>query len=253
MKSSTIIPLIRQTYIFNDLEPSVLEPLATSAIRKSLPSGARLFEEGADASYFYLIESGNVDLFRWSPLGETKIYQTLGENQLVGEAAMFSDLGRYPMNATAKNKTKVIAFERTVFLQVCQQCPELSLKIMASMAKKLNQAMHRIDQLTLNNAGQRLVSYLLDLHQQQNSRWLKLPASYGVLAVQLAIAPETLSRLFQKFREKELISGKRKSILLIDLEGLCIEVGLPSPQSSGMMYQSCHTADEGMVGCCNLS
>lgn len=87
--------------------------------------------------------------------------------------------------------------------------------------------MNQIDQLTLGSAGQRLVSYLLEVKHDQGADDIKLPISRGVLAARLNVAPETLLRLFQGFRKKALIEGRRGRLVLKDPNGLCRAVNLP--------------------------
>lgn len=72
--------------------------------------------------------------------------------------------------------------------------------MLEGMAVRISQSLHRIDLLTVGNAAQRLVLYLLDVYLQQGSAWLTLPASQAVLSRQLNITPETLSRQLSAVR-----------------------------------------------------
>ena len=126
------------------------------------------------------------------------------------------------------------------------------MQLLSAMSLKLVDSVDRIDQLTLSSAGQRLVVFLLQLQQQQGSRWLTLPISYTILSRQLNIAPETLSRLLQKFRAQGLISGKRKTLVLLDTDGLCDLVELPRPDRDNPFVVAGPQRGVGGVGCCNL-
>lgn len=249
-----LLDRIKQAHPFRDLQIDDLTSLVEGAVLKTYSAAHILFREGDAAKYFYLIDSGEIELFRWAPDGADKTYQLLGAGQLLAEVAMFSDPAAYPMNAQVTKKTKVYCLERSKLINLCLASPEFSLRLMSSMAKKLTQSMNRIDQLTMNNAGQRLVSYLLDLHALQHGQWLELPVSYSILAKQLAIAPETLSRLLQKFREQELISGKRRTLVMLDIDALCDSVGLPRLSQTDLPSYAHRAPNEAMmVGCCNLS
>lgn len=68
-----------------------------------------------------------------------------------------------------------------------------------------------------------------------------------VLARQLDIAPETLSRQLHRFKQAGLISGQRREWVLIDAEGLCRAVNLPVS-----VCDEAATMEGSMVGCCNF-
>ena len=115
--------------------------------------------------------------------------------------------------------------------------------------------MNQIDQLTLGSAGQRLVSYLLEVKRHQGADNIKLPISQGVLAARLNVAPETLSRLFQGFRKKALIEGRRGRLVLKDPDGLCRAVNLPVMNDTGPAGIALARTDPqqySKCGCCNL-
>ncbi len=101
----------------------------------------------------------------------------------------------------------------------------------------------------MKNAGQRLVSYLLEQHKSQKTHWLTLPVAHSVLAGQLNIAPETLSRLFKSLRQLEAISGKRETVVLLDIEKMCEFVKLAYASASDLNGEDLPS----MAGCCNLS
>ncbi len=248
------IDYLRESFPFRNVSDHHLQSLATRGHTRTYQTGVQLFEEGQSANAFYIVMSGEVHLYRWSPEGEAKVFQVLVPGDMVAEAAMFMRPAKYPMNARIEKKSKLYSIARGDLLALCEQSNELLMELLSAMSNKLNYVMNRIDQLTMKNAGQRLVSYLLDLHQQQHTNWLDLPVSYGILASQLAITPETLSRLLQKFRQKGVISGKRKTLVLLDIDGMCDLVELPRQRLCGFDgSESTDAFDPNLVGCCNLS
>lgn len=215
----------------------------------NLSAGKHLFHIGDDAKRFYVVKSGEVCLYRFSPEGDEKVFQLAKQGEAIAEAAMFMSPSSYPVSAKAKTKSVLLSFSRQQLLSFCVSDPVFSFKLLSAMATKLSQAVNRVDQLTLKGANQRLVSYLLELRINSGTDWLKLPVSHGVLAGQLNIAPETLSRLFKKLRDEELISGKGIIVVLLDIEGICQSVNLPNPFGNSDM--DTNTGCWG--GCCNLN
>jgi len=240
--------LIHDSFIFSAIRLEDKVALSRGAQVVHLAQGKHLFESGFKAQRFYIIRSGAVSLYRYSPEGDEKVFQVLGEGDSIAEAVMFMEPSVYPVSAKANVDSTVLSFSRDVLLSFCSKNSDFSFQLLGAMATKLSQAVNRVDQLTLKGANQRLVSYLLELHQQQGSEWIKLPVAQSVLAGQLNIAPETLSRLFKKLRQEEVISGKGGVVVLLDIERMCTLVNLPSP----FKIQSGANGDA-WGGCCNLS
>lgn len=240
---------LAQTSLFANADSDALCALANAGTLQRVPAGAHLFHSGESASAFFWLESGDMHLYRLTFDGEEKVFQIVGAGNLIAETSMFTEPGHYPLSALAESDCRLYRLPRQQLLDMVQSSPELAMKLLSTMSTRLYQAINRIDQLTTNNASQRLVLYLIDMYNQQHTRWLTLPVGMNVLARQLGIAPETLSRQVQRFKQNGLLSGQRKEWVLLDLDGLCKSVGLPSTvthQEHGML-------DSCLFGCCNFS
>lgn len=229
-----------------------MEHLSRSSQRLKLSAGQELFQFESEAKYFFLIEEGEIHLSRPHWQGEDRLFQILGTGDLLAESAMFLEPPRYPLTARISRDAQLLGFSRDALLQVCEDQPALMRRLLTIQSKRLYQAVNRIEHLSLNNAGQRLVTYLLELRRHHQHRWLDapanldLPVNIAVLAGQLAMTPETLSRLLQRFRQEHWLSGKGRTLVLLDERALRAHVGLPPPhQHQGM-------ATPALLGCCNL-
>jgi len=241
--------LINNTFIFSEISIDIKTSLCKGMQVIPLSQGKHLFHSGDDAKRFYVVKSGEVTLYRFSPEGDEKVFQQVIRGDAIAEAAMFMLPSLYPVSAKAKTDAVVLSFSRNVLLDLCTSNATYALQLLSAMALKLNQAVNRVDQLTLKGANQRLVSYLLDLYKQQGSEWMRLPVAHSVLAGQLNIAPETLSRLFKKMRDDEIISGKGSVVVLLDVDSMCRVVNIPNPFNTN----ASSTQNGAWGGCCNLT
>ncbi|MDP2573980.1 Crp/Fnr family transcriptional regulator [Vibrio sp. vnigr-6D03] len=241
--------LIENSFIFSGVSLETKVALCKGMQLVNISQGKHVFHAGDEAKRFYIVKSGEIALYRFSPEGDEKIFQQLSHGDAIAEAAMFMQPSLYPVSAKAKVDCQLLSFSREVLLTFCESNSAFSFQLLGAMASKLNQAVNRVDQLTLKGANQRLVSYLLELHEQQGTDWLKLPVAHSVLAGQLNIAPETLSRLFKKLKNEECISGKGGVVVLLDIDKMCQSVNLPNP----LKYRADLEGKETWSGCCNLS
>ena len=224
--NATVQQAFARLSLFDGIDPEQLQPLASGAVPFSLSSEQTLYSEGTSADSVFLLRSGRIETFRWNPNGERKVFQSFGAGELMVDAGLFNRPARYPTQAESVGRSDGWRLPRRELLALCQTQPQLSMRLLGQLSEQLYRAVNRIDQLTLNSAAQRLVVYLLQLYREQNSTQLSLPVSYTVLSQQLNIAPETLSRLLQKFRQQGVLSGKRRQLELCDIDGLCDLVAL---------------------------
>lgn len=241
--------LPQEPLIFAHLTEQQKTTLALARVKKSFATDKELFAEGETANYFYQLESGVISLYRLSPEGDEKLFQQVKAGEMLAESAVLMSPAVYPVNAKVSEAATVWCYPRKVLVELCAQNNEFALQLISSLANRLHQAVNRIDQLTLKNAGQRLVAYLLEQKKIQSTDWLTLPVSHGQLARQLNITPETLSRLFKKFKQQEMLSINKQTIVLLDIESLCETVNLPyfsSDKTPSPSLQGCVT------GCCNI-
>ena len=93
--------------------------------------------------------------------------------------------------------------------------------MLAVLSKRLRQFTVQIENLSLKEVPGRLASYLLYMADEQGStNLITLNISKGQLASLLGTIPETLSRIFAKMADQDLIQVDGRDIKLIDLIGL---------------------------------
>ena len=128
---------------------------------------------------------------------------------------------KFPANAQAIDKTRVLFFARASIVNLISANPSLALNMLAVMSKKLRQFSVQIENLSLKEMPARLASHLILLaDEQDNGDLVTLQISKGQLASTLGTIPETLSRVFAKLSGQNLIKVDGKRITLLDRRGL---------------------------------
>ena len=216
--------VLQQHHLFRALSEEQLTLLLQDVTIKQLEQGQHLFEQGAEASAFYLLHRGQVKLYRLSPSGQEKVIEIVRPGQTFAEALMFLDIPAYPLNAQALTDTELFVIRNKGFLQLLSQSVDTCFHVMADFSVRLRGLLNEIDALTLQNASLRLVNYLLYLVQEvesiEGSAEITLPAAKNIIASRLSIQPETLSRILSNLSSKGLISVDGLNIKVLDVEGL---------------------------------
>lgn len=219
IREDALIQFVCQHHLFAELDQSQIDRLMADASRTALKAGEALFYQGDPSDRFYFVVSGKMRLFRMAPSGHEKVVDIVREGQCFAEALMFSERQFYPVSADALSPSVVVGFSNSVFMTLLKDDSSLCFKLLTQMSQRLHALLNEIENLSLQNALHRLVNYLLhELEDNQGAMVLDIPKR--LIASQLAIQPETLSRLLRKLADAGIIEVDHKQLTLIDKPGL---------------------------------
>ncbi|MCF6219314.1 MAG: Crp/Fnr family transcriptional regulator [Gammaproteobacteria bacterium] len=215
---------LQKNALFSSLPERELQSLVDEAYCLKLSQDEILFIQGDPAEHFYWLASGMLRLYRMAPNGDEKVIEIIQPGQTFAEAIMFmgQPQPRFPVAAQMIAEGEVWRFNNQQFLGYLGQSVESCFRMMANMSHRLHQHVKEIDRLTLQTASERVVNYLLQAlaKQSDNNHNLKLNISKQMLAAQLSIKPETLSRTLGRLSREGLIDSQGSTIKVIDTTAL---------------------------------
>ena len=97
------------------------------------------------------------------------------------------------------------------------------------MSNKINHLMNTLNILTQVNANQRLIMKLAEIYNAQSlsEGKIHLTMTKKLLATQLGMTPETLSRVMNKLKANNLLQESGNTLTLPNIPLLCQSVNLP--------------------------
>jgi len=214
------IEIISGTPLFSGLPDDQLRELVQIAVNKSYRKGDVIFSEGDKGSGFYVIAAGQIKVFKISSEGKEQILHIFGPGEPIGEVPVFTGQP-FPAFAEALAKSQLLFFPKAAFTDLIAANPSLALNMLAVLSRRLRQFTLQIENLSLKEVPGRLASYFIYLSDEQKNREsVKLHISKGQLASLLGTIPETLSRIFAKMSDGQLIAVNGRQIRLLDPAGL---------------------------------
>lgn len=215
-----ILNIIASIPSFKGLESRQLEAIQRITTDRRFGRNEIIFSDGDPGDGFYVVIEGQVKIFKLSPEGKEQILHVLGPGQPLGQVAVFA--GRsFPANAQSLSKSHLLFFPREKFVDLIAQHPTIALKMLAVLSMRLREFTLQVENLSLKEVPGRLASYLMLLStEQNNSGTVTLPIPKGQLASLLGTIPETLSRIFAKMAQLELIAVNGRVIRLLDHQGV---------------------------------
>lgn len=210
---------LRQIPLFSGLSDEDLEALSETFLFKSFRPKEVIFYEGEEGHGFFVVLRGLVEVFKLSSEGKKQILHILGPGEPFGEAAVFEG-GKFPAHALSLRQSEVLYFPKESFLKLVRERPEIALRMLAVMARRLKEMVSLVEDLSLKEVTARLASFLFYAYQREGKKDLHLEFSKTQLAGLLGTVPETLSRALKRLSEEGLISVEPKRIVVKDPLGL---------------------------------
>lgn len=208
--------------LFAGLPDTQLDDIKNIVVSKYFDKGETVFSEGDPGNGFYVVAEGLVKIYKVSLEGKEQILHILGPGEPFGEVPVFAGQ-QFPANAQAIAKSHFLFFPRKDFVELITKSPSLSLSMLAVLSLRLRQFTAQVESLSLKEVPGRLALYLLQLSEEQGKENnVRLNISKGQLAALLGTIPETLSRIFTKMTEMELIEVEGRNIRLLNRSGLSI-------------------------------
>ncbi|UCF84836.1 MAG: Crp/Fnr family transcriptional regulator [Desulfobacteraceae bacterium] len=215
-----LIDIISAVPSFSGLPESQLREIKNISVDRHFNKGEIIFSDGDDGTGFFVVVEGLVKIFKVSSEGKEQILHIYGPGEPFGQVAVYA--GRsYPANAQAIAKSHVLFFPRSAFVELLTANPSLALNMLAVLSMRLREFTVQVENLSLKEVPGRLAGYLIYLADEQGKEdVVTLYISKGQLASLLGTIPETLSRIFARMTELNLIELDGRTIKLLNRDKL---------------------------------
>lgn len=213
------IAALSEIALFAALSESEMQGLAQRAVEKRFAPDEMLFWEGEACAGIYLIIQGSVKIFRTSPGGREVMLAIESAPATVAELPLF-DGGPYPASVRVVEPVVALFLNKNDFQQVCRQYPDVALKVLAVVGKRLRHLVGLVESMTFGSVTQRLARLLLDASKMAAADTFDLPVTHQELASRLGTVREVVSRNLARFRADGLIRIQGRQVEIADRGGL---------------------------------
>jgi len=213
------IAALSEIALFAALSESEIQGLAQRAVEKRFAAGEVVFWEGEACAGIFLIVQGSVKIFRTSPGGREVMLAIETAPATVAELPLFDD-GPYPASVRVVEPVVALFLNKNDFRQVCRQYPDVALKVLAVVGRRLRHLVGLVESMTFGSVTQRLARLLLDAAQGAGAQTFDLPVTHQELASRLGTVREVVSRNLARFRAEGLIRIQGRQVEIVDRPGL---------------------------------
>jgi CRP/FNR family transcriptional regulator len=192
-----------------------------AAVRRLAP-GRHIYHDGEERSHLFMIESGQVTLYRTQEDGRRHVLGFPGRGDVIGLGAASS----YAHSAITSTAGIVRWISTEQLERRIAEEPGLGLALFRLLNARLEEEQTRSATLLTWSATERVAGFLLDCAAEASAnggdpREVRLTVTRSTIADYLGTTQETISRLMARLRESHIVGYSHPAcIRLLDLKSL---------------------------------
>jgi len=204
---------IKNFYLFRHMDEKSLRRLEEISTVTEYKKGTILFFEGDEAKNLYILLDGILQVYKTDQKGNKVILHHFFPIDLIAEIVNLEHM-RYPASAEFESDGKVLAINYEIFEREFLKEPDIAFALIKSLSKKIKYLENVIATNLVMNSTARVAKFICE-HGHEISKLKK-----SMIAADLNMTPETLSRILKKLSTLGLIEKQKEEIVILDKEGL---------------------------------
>jgi CRP-like cAMP-binding protein len=200
------------------LRPGELAELRRFGSARYVEAGTVVARSGSRATLVQVVTDGELELMARLQSGRVTM-AVVRTGGVIADIPMLLDVPM-PYDAVASRDTGLIALSRQRWTQLLASSPSLSLRWMASIARRLDDDRRRLVVVTSKPLLGQVAYLLLDLQEEDVAGQWVVRLSHTTMAQLLGARRQSVTRVIGQLRQRGLVSTKYGAILIIDAEGL---------------------------------
>ncbi len=201
------------------MSPGDLEALASIGEYVTKYPGTHLFKQGAEATAAYVVQRGQVELYRGAK-EDSRIVTRVGEGAVIGDIAMFKG-DPYHSSARAIEPVTALRLDRHRLIPLLIEHPVIALRWLVSGLDQLEQTQRRVLRLMHRTVIEQVADLLLD---EANARG-EVRLSQAAIATLLGASRQSVNEALGELRAAGVAETGYRMIRVIDRDAVARTAG----------------------------
>jgi CRP/FNR family transcriptional regulator len=217
---------IKNQGIFSDLSKEIRAGFEKRMVEKTFAQGDVIFREGTVGDGCFIIKSGRVMLYSFSPLGERKIFDIISDGDVMGEMAMIDGEPR-SMTAECLTEVKADFLAREDFEKEIMAHREALIPFLKLVVRRLRRLDQHVEEIIFQGVPSRVAAAIVYLAgrfgekvSENNRDFIRLQVTHSELADLVGTSREYTSKFLSQFQKDGLLKCTRGTMDIFDLEAV---------------------------------
>ncbi|MDD5358989.1 MAG: Crp/Fnr family transcriptional regulator [Sulfurovaceae bacterium] len=172
-----------------------------------------IFLEGEKPDYLHILLNGTAKVYRVDNKGNELLLHNFKAQSLIAELANLENM-HFPASCKMITDGYIAKIRFQNFQDLMQRNPQLSVKVISSLTKKMKFLDTVIQQNLLLSSQAKIASFIYENED------IFIAQKQHQVASMLFITPETLSRNLKKFKDYGILENNKNKFTIIDREKL---------------------------------
>jgi CRP/FNR family transcriptional regulator len=215
-----VIELLRRLDYFAGLDDEVLGAVADVVHTRHYAPDEIIFLEGDPCAGLFIVQSGQVKIFKTSPGGREQSLHFVGPGRSFNDVAVL-DGGPNPATVMAVEPTTCLVIDRGAMVRLVKTYPALAITVIESIASRTRHLVELVEDLSFRSVQARLAKLLLEQaqaagHVDQVPRLM----TQQEMAARLGTVREVVGRALRALEKRGVIRIQRHHIVILNREEL---------------------------------
>ncbi|MBC8278153.1 MAG: aspartate ammonia-lyase [FCB group bacterium] len=179
MNPQLIKNFLKSVQLFDDLEEKELDKIVENLVEENYEKDSLLFTENSPRKRLFVINEGEVELFKKTPSGEEKRLSFFRRYDFLGEGALMDD---YPHSVSARAllNTKAYTISREDFRKIIKEDPTMGMKVLSSIAMVISKRIRGASTRVVDAGAQYISGRTRQEHDLLGDREVPFEFYYGI-------------------------------------------------------------------------
>ena len=194
------LQVIGRVAVFRGLKPETVQHIIAPATAVTLRPHEWIMRQGEPATAFFIVIDGWIKLYRSTLSGDEAVIEVMTKGDSFAEAAAFTG-SRYIASGEAVATARVARVPTDHLVQCIYENPIVASSMIASISTHMHHLVQQVEHLKVQSGVQRVAEFLASLAlANQDKSVVALPYDKVLIAAQLGLTPESLSRAFARLK-----------------------------------------------------
>ena len=209
--------LIKSYPVIQEAGKEFQEQFKQYAVLKNIPAGEFIFLEKDNCTFFALLLSGRVRVFKEGESGrEVTLYRfEKGESCILTVSCILSD-SLYPALAVAEEDSEAFLIPANVFREWVSRFDPWRKYVFEILAKRLSSVIMVVEEVAFRRVDSRIAELLIN----EADKGQTVHLTHQQIAAEIGTSREVVSRILKDLELEKLISSGRGSISILKPEEL---------------------------------
>jgi CRP/FNR family transcriptional regulator len=192
---------LKNIELFKTLNSDQLSLIETITLFENFNKDSIVFYEGDVPEYFYVLLQGEVKIYKVDHKGNEIIVHNFTAPSLIAEMASLEGF-TFPATCVCLEDCRFALIKKEQFLNLLKENTLISFQIIRSLTKKIKAMDNLLNRSLIFDATTKVAMYIDKNPEEFKNKKNK------IIAAELNITAETLSRVLKKLKELHIINSK---------------------------------------------